>query len=140
LVPKCYVRQPLNYWLYGEVDCIAGRTNISSHHLNFKKWCKNLFSVPFWIYCVWKECILVALIATHHTSTLISLYYMTASCILVWDYLSASVCSNISVAAEVKHFNCQISEQWINFCFTVLRCDIPVVYQLQCRNEWETTV
>jgi hypothetical protein len=73
LVPKCYVRQLLNYWLYGELDCIAGRMNISSHHhLNFQKVCKNLFSVPFWIYCVWKECILVAMITTHHTSTLIS--------------------------------------------------------------------
>jgi hypothetical protein len=37
-IHKCYVRQPLNYWLYGELDLIAGRTNISPHHrLNFQK-------------------------------------------------------------------------------------------------------
>jgi hypothetical protein len=40
---------------------------------------------------------------------------------------------------NVKLIN--LSEAKYSFCYTYfLRCGIPVVYRLQCRNKWETTV
>ena len=34
---KCYVRKPLNYWLYGQLHHLAGGSCVHSHHLNLKK-------------------------------------------------------------------------------------------------------
>jgi hypothetical protein len=37
LVHKNVVRQPLNYWTYGQLHCLPGRNCIPPDHLKFKK-------------------------------------------------------------------------------------------------------
>jgi hypothetical protein len=50
-----YVRHPLNYWLYGQLYLLAGKTcRLFPYNLDFNKRCEDLSSLLLLIYCAGK--------------------------------------------------------------------------------------